>query len=124
MEIYLIRHTEVIGSKTICYGQSNPPLAATFVEEAALLKAKLPTDFDAVYSSPLQRCRDLATALQFENVHFVDELKEINFGDWENRKWNDLNQEELNDWMSDFVHIKPPNGENLIELNLRVSSFG
>lgn len=48
---------------------------------------------------------------------------EINFGKWEGKKWNDINQEELQKWMEDFVNIPAPEGENLSELYLRVSGF-
>src|SRR5690606_17532592 len=42
---------------------------------------------------------------------------------WENKQWNDLNQEELNSWMVDFVNVKTPGGENLIGLFERVKLF-
>src|SRR5690606_9768139 len=34
-----------------------------------------------------------------------------------------LNQTELNNWMADFVNIKTPNGENLVELFARIKIF-
>ena len=123
MEVYIIRHTPVAVSKDICYGQSNVSLADTFIQDAEQLSKKLPTNFDSVYSSSLQRCKDLATALKFENVLFDNSLMEMNFGDWENQKWDEINQGELNHWMADFVNVKTPNGENLTELFQRVESF-
>jgi alpha-ribazole phosphatase len=123
MEIYLIRHTEVKGSKTICYGQSNPPLADTFLDEAAALKAKLPTDFDAIYSSPLLRCKLLAEELDFQNIQFEESLMEVNFGTWEGKLWDEIPQAELDLWMNDFVNRTPPQGESLINLNARVLAF-
>lgn len=123
MEIYLIRHTEVIGSKTICYGQSNPPLADTFSEEAAALKAKLPIYFDAVYSSPLLRCQLLAEELGYQDVQFNDALMEVNFGTWEGKLWDEIPQAELNLWMNDFVNIAPPEGESLVNMHQRISGF-
>jgi alpha-ribazole phosphatase len=123
MEIYLIRHTEINGSKSICYGQSNPPLSDTFLEEAAVLKAKLPTDFDAVYSSPLLRCKLLAEELGFQNIQCNDALKEVNFGTWEGKLWNEIPQNELDPWMNDFVNIAPPEGESLVNMFGRVSGF-
>jgi len=47
----------------------------------------------------------------------------MNFGNWENKKWKDLDQTELNHWMADFINVKAPNGENLIELFERVEIF-
>lgn len=123
MEIYLIRHTNVKNSESICYGQSNPALADTFGEEVAALKAKLPTDFDAIYSSPLNRCKLLAEALGYENVQLDDALKEVNFGTWDGKPWTEIPQIELDSWMADFVNITPPQGESLVNMHARVSSF-
>jgi alpha-ribazole phosphatase len=123
MEIYVIRHTPVATGKDTCYGQSNVPLANTFLHDTEQFKNQLPTDFDTIYCSPLQRCKDLAEALKLNNVKFDDALMEMNFGDWENKKWNDINQNDLNNWMNDFVSIKTPNGENLLELFDRVKLF-
>ncbi len=123
MEIYLIRHTEVKGSNSICYGQSNPPLSDTFLEEAAVLKAKLPTDFDAVYSSPLLRCKLLAEELGYQKIHFGNALMEVNFGAWEGKPWNEIPQNELNPWMNDFVNVAPPEGESLVNMHKRISDF-
>ena len=123
MEVYVIRHTLVQVGKDICYGQSNVPLADTFLQDIECFRNKLPTNFDVVYCSPLQRCKELAIALKFDNVVYENALMEMNFGDWENKKWNDLNQDELNNWMEDFVNIKTPNGENLTQLFDRVKVF-
>lgn len=123
MEIYLIRHTNVKNSESICYGQSNPALADTFGEEVAALKTKLPTNFDAIYSSPLNRCKLLAEALGYENIQLDDALKEVNFGTWEGKLWNEIPQIELDPWMADFVNITPPQGESLVNMHARVSSF-
>jgi len=123
MEVYVIRHTQVAVGKDICYGQSNVPLADTFIQDAKQFSEQLLIDFDAVYCSNSQRCKDLATELKFENVLFDRSLMEINFGDWENKKWNDIDQDKLNDWMVDFVNVKTPNGENLTDLFQRVQLF-
>jgi alpha-ribazole phosphatase len=123
MEVYIIRHTPVALGKDTCYGQSNVPLADTFLQDIEQYKVELPKEFDVVYCSPLNRCKELATALQFEKIVYENALMEMNFGDWENIKWNDLNQTELNNWMTDFVKIKTPNGENLVELFARVKVF-
>jgi len=123
MEVYVIRHTQVAVDKNTCYGHSDVLLADTFLQEVAQFREQLPTDFDAVYCSNLQRCKDLATALKFENVLFDSSLMEMNFGDWENKKWNDIDQDKLNDWMVDFVNVKTPNGENLTDLFQRVQLF-
>jgi alpha-ribazole phosphatase len=123
MQIFVTRHTKVIAGRETCYGQTNVALADSFIEEAAEIKEKLPTDFDVVFCSTLDRCKVLATALQLENVQHDERLIEFNFGDWENKLWNDLDQDELNIWMQDFVNLPTPKGENVLALFERVSSF-
>ncbi len=122
MEIFVIRHTQV-AVKNTCYGQSNVSLADTFTAEVAQYKNDLPDGFDAVFCSPLERCRDLSNALNFDNIIFENTLMEMNFGDWEGKKWNDIEQAKLDVWMNDFVSEKTPNGENLLELFERVKLF-
>jgi alpha-ribazole phosphatase len=123
MEIYIIRHTSVAAGTQFCYGQSDVPLADSFAEEVAKFKQELPTDFDAIYCSTLDRCKQLATALQLQDVSYETQLQEMNFGDWEGVEWAKINQEILNTWMQDFVNINTPNGENLQELYNRVQLF-
>ena len=123
MEVYVIRHTQVATGNEICYGQSEVPLASTFEQEAAFYKNNLPSDFEVVFCSPLNRCKDLSGFLNYKNVIFENALMEMNFGDWENKKWNDIDQEDLNFWMNDFVNVNTPNGENLLDLYTRLKSF-
>jgi alpha-ribazole phosphatase len=123
MEVYLIRHTTPNISKEICYGQTDIGINETlFQQELQLIQSKLPNDIEQFYTSPLQRCKILAEKL---NPDFIldERLKELNFGDWENKGWNEIEQNGLNKWMQDFVNIKTPNGENYIDLNNRTQSF-
>jgi alpha-ribazole phosphatase len=124
MEVYLIRHTTPQIEKGICYGQSNIPLTESFHSETHKLKTHLPELFDVVYSSPMSRCTKLAQFIHAKELFIPDKrLLEMNFGDWEMKKWDDLNQEVLNEWMKDFVSVRVPNGENFIDLNKRVNEF-
>ena len=122
MEIYLIRHTTPDIEKGICYGQSDLDVANTFEEEVIQLATKLPSTFDKVYSSPLKRCAILASRISGD-VIYDDRLKEIDFGNWEMKKWDDIPRKESKDWMNDFVNIAPPNGESYIQLQNRVIDF-
>lgn len=123
MEVYVIRHTPVSTEKGVCYGQSEVPLADSFPQDAKEIASKLPNDFERVYCSPLQRCKDLAKALNSKNPVFENALKEFDFGEWENKKWDDMNRKELDRWMEDFVNVKAPGGENLKEMHARVKAF-
>lgn len=128
MEVYLIRHTETILGKGNCYGQSNIPLQRPFLNNFDKMVKGLEVKNAIIYSSPLERCKQLANHFRMYNesiqkIYFDDRLKELNFGDWELKEWNMLNQEHLNTWMADYVNYKVPNGESFIELYNRVNDF-
>jgi alpha-ribazole phosphatase len=62
--IYLLRHTRLAGAEGLCYGRTDVPLAASFHEELAVIRAGLAgVRFGAVWSSPAERCLRLAVAL-------------------------------------------------------------
>lgn len=122
MEVYIVRHTKVAVNKGICYGQTDVDLADSFREEIEQLKKQLPTDFDKVYSSPLQRCKTLAEQFS-SSIIFDDRLKEMHFGDWELKAWEDIPKEEIQPWYDDFVSTETPNGDSFENLYLRCSSF-
>lgn len=126
MEIYLVRHTETTCEKGICYGQSDVNIAEPFAAIFDRIISELPAEA-IIFSSPLKRCSILAKHIQ-NNIKIIsyqedDRLKEMNFGDWELKNWNEIPPEELNPWMEDFVNIKVSNGESFIELHQRVGEF-
>jgi alpha-ribazole phosphatase len=123
MEVYLIRHTTPKVGKGICYGQTDLEIDETsFEPELNFICKNLPNDIEKYFSSPLKRCTHLAEKL---NADFCtdERLKELNFGDWENKAWNEIDQNQLNGWMQDFVNISTPKGENYQDLHLRTESF-
>jgi alpha-ribazole phosphatase len=126
MDLYLIRHTKVDVEPGVCYGQSDVGLAATF--EADLNKVKtlldrhiLPEKLQFI-SSPAKRCQLLVQHLSPDST-FAPELWEMNFGAWEGRTWGEIPQTELDAWMADFVNIRPPGGENFLEVQSRSVKF-
>jgi alpha-ribazole phosphatase len=122
MEIYLVRHTETVCEKGICYGQADIGLLEPFTEQFEVIKKQIPEDA-VIYSSPLQRCTVLANYLSDANYQTDSRLQEMNFGDWELKKWDDIPSEVINPWMNDFVNVKVPNGESFTELYTRVVDF-
>ncbi|TRX55528.1 alpha-ribazole phosphatase [Fulvivirga sp. M361] len=122
MEIYLVRHTTPEVDKGVCYGQADLDVISSFQEEVNRLKFHLPKDIGKVYSSPLKRCKVLAQQLSDE-ISFDDRLKEMSFGDWELKKWDDIGTEGLNVWMDNFVGERPAGGESFEDLSARVLEF-
>lgn len=125
-EIYLIRHTTPLIEKGICYGNTDLQLSEKFEEEFEEIKNILP-NFAQIptYSSPLFRCHQLAKKLQPnpELITLKDELKEMNFGEWEMKKWSEIDQELLNQWMGNFIEEKTPFGESYQIVKERVQYF-
>jgi alpha-ribazole phosphatase len=124
MDIYLIRHTKTDVPKGLCYGRTDVPLADSFPEDLQILKQKLPilTNDCLVYSSGLGRCVQLAEQLS-EKVQRDERLLEVNFGDWENQRFDELPQDLVKQWTSQFVTVPPPNGECFADLCQRVGEF-
>jgi len=123
MEIYLVRHTTPRVEKGICYGQSDLDISDSFELESKEILEKINFDSETkVYSSPSKRCTKLAALF---NPIFKEDKRifEINFGDWELKKWDDIPSEEMTPWMTDFVNVKVPNGESYVELNKRSNEF-
>ncbi|MCK9399760.1 MAG: alpha-ribazole phosphatase [Bacteroidales bacterium] len=128
MEVYLIRHTETIADKGVCYGQSNVPLKEPFLEEFDGIVEQIKVEHPIIYSSPLSRCTTLANYFHFHNksqqaIIYDDRLKELNFGQWELSKWDKIEPKPLNKWMNDYVNHSVPGGESFTQLYLRVNDF-
>jgi alpha-ribazole phosphatase len=94
--------------------------------------AALGTDhprFDLVWASPLSRCVDparaIAARLQAE-VRIDDRLREIDFGRWDGRPWNEIEREEPSlyaVWMRDWLTRPPPEGESIATFEARVAAW-
>ena len=121
MEVYLIRHTETVCEKGICYGQADVALKEPFLEQFDSIKSQIPSDA-VVFSSPLSRCTLLANYLS-PSVIIDSRLLEMNFGDWEMKNWDLIPPDDFVPWMTDFVNVAVPNGESFVDLHDRVNDF-
>ena len=122
MEVFLIRHTAPKIDKGICYGQTDLPLRENFEAELQEVRKLLPNEINQVYSSPLARCVILAKEL--DSGYIPDErLMELNFGEWEMKRWNEIPKNELDPWMKDYETTAPPKGESMQQLSDRVIQF-
>jgi alpha-ribazole phosphatase len=122
MDLAVIRHTRLDIDSGRCYGQSEVALADSFDNELASLQSRLTAPHGSVYSSPAKRCSHLARQIA-DSIETDERLLEYHFGDWEMMRWDDIDMAELNPWMQDFVHLSPPNGENLVQMFARVAAF-
>ncbi len=124
MKLTLVRHTSVQCKPNICYGQTDVDVARTFVEEAEKVSLQLGgCVFDAVFSSPLQRCTKLASHCGFSQPKLDNRLMELNFGDWEGIPWDEISDPNLDNWYADWVNVPTTNGESFAEQVERVRDF-
>jgi len=118
--LHLIRHPPPKVAEGVCYGATDVPAEAP-EPFAARLRAELPPGLP-LWSSPLQRCRELATALHPRPV-FDERLREMHFGAWEGRAWADIPRDELDAWAADVDGYIPPGGESARQLQRRALDF-
>ncbi len=123
MEIYLIRHTTPDIVKGTYYGQTDVQLPRSYEYDFDTLKKKIPRKFDAVFTSPLSRCRNFARELESNIFKSDDRLLEMNFGDWEMKLWNEIEKTSFEHWMNNFDTASAPNGESFQSLYDRVIDF-
>jgi alpha-ribazole phosphatase len=122
MEVYLIRHTTPLLSPGLIYGRTDVALADTFQEECKAVLASLPANFDIVYSSPATRCIALAELIT-DNYMINHKLQEFDFGEWEGKTWDTVDQAHLHIWMDDFVNVTVPGGESMKLMFARLQEF-
>mgnify|MGYP000773314056 CR=1 FL=1 len=124
MKMTLVRHTSVDVPKGVCYGQSDVGLRATFAEEAERVRENLKgRKFDAVYTSPLSRCVKLASFCGYEDAVRDKRLMEMNFGEWEMQRWDEIKDTRLTEWFDDWFHVKATGGESSEEQQQRLRQF-
>jgi alpha-ribazole phosphatase len=122
VEVYLIRHTTPVLEPGLIYGRKELLLQKTFPDELAAVLQQLPEHFDIVYSSPALRCVELAKEVSTD-FKTDARLQELDFGDWEGKTWDTVDQAALQCWMDDYVHVCVPGGESMVQMRDRVMEF-
>ena len=124
--IYLIRHGITQGNLDGKYiGQTDLPLCAEGADTIrSLTDMEVYPSVQKVYSSPLTRCLETADIIYPDRqLMIVDELSEMDFGDFENKKQSDIAQlPEYVQWIKGGVDACPPNGEKFGDFTLRCIS--
>jgi alpha-ribazole phosphatase len=101
-------------------------------EDAAhVIASQLPGEvvFDAIWSSPLSRCRSPAALLAAKLAlpHRIDpRLLELSFGGWEGKSYEALDRDDhlsFRAWCDDWEVVAPPRGETLADLLARVGTW-
>lgn len=124
VNIYFVRHTSVNVPLGTCYGHTDVPLSDTFIVEAQKVKHKLCDVKSAVfYSSPSTRCLRLAEFCNLGNINTDSRIMEMNFGQWEMKKYDEITDPHLQVWYDDYINTPATDGESFIQQYVRVSTF-
>jgi len=124
MQLYLVRHPPPLIGLGLCYGRTDLAVAPTETARvAAALSNALPAGA-ALFSSPLQRCAQLACALGGAVAPVCDaRLAELDFGSWEMQAWEHIARADIDAWAADTVDYRPGGGESVLHMAERVSTF-
>ncbi len=113
MKIVLIRHgmTEGNINKKFAGCKTDESLSKTGIE---MLYGISYPKIDRVYASPMKRCRETAAIIYPDyNAEIVEDLREIDFGIFENKSHNELNENaEYQKWIESNGLSEIPNGES------------
>ena len=120
-QLFLIRHPPVDLPAGVCYGSSNVPALKWPATNLAVLRARLPAR-TRLLSSPLSRCRTLADSLaeHTDQVRVDARLQEIDFGDWELRRFDSIARSLIDAWAAAPWDFVPPRGESARAMSVRV----
>jgi alpha-ribazole phosphatase len=125
MTLWLARHARPLVAPGICYGALDLPAdAAHTLAAAQALAAALPAGM-AVQVSPLQRCQQLAQALQDLRpdlpMRCDTRLREMDFGSWEGVAWDDIPRAAVDAWTADFALHRFGGRESANEVLARIA---
>lgn len=122
IEIVCMRHPKIRISRDHCYGQYDVLPCPEHLNELYEENKNFVKEFDFIYSSPLTRCAQLAKKLS-HSVIFDKRLKEIHFGDWEMKKWQEIGFTPQDFWLKSKGDFCFPGGESFNGLKSRIFDF-
>lgn len=138
--IYLVRHGDVDIKPGTCYGQLDCAVSDSFDHDLLKLVQYFKSKFSIqvngqgvveaplIISSPLTRCLKLAQGLKqhLESVQSAaklqvnDAFKEIDFGLWEGKSWQNIGQVQIEEWNENLLDFTFPKGESARHFDLRI----
>lgn len=120
--ILLIRHGMTLGNAQRRYiGRTDEPLCAEGHAQARRLFAEGLPPCDAVFVSPMLRCRQTCQILFPEAAaQVIDELRECDFGRFEGKTADELGSDPLyGAWLAESCLSPTPGGEGFSEFSAR-----
>ena len=125
MKLWLVRHAQPLIEAGVCYGATDVAAdAQATIWAAQAVAPELPAGI-AMCVSSLQRCEQLAHAIQGlrpDLIYKTDaRLAEMNFGTWEGVRWDAIRAQAYDAWMADFSGHRFGGQESVSEFMGRVA---
>jgi alpha-ribazole phosphatase len=125
LKISLVRHgePEVQG---VLLGHTDLALSSLGQQQLEMRFANL--TYQRLITSPLQRCCTFAQQLAHKQnikLEVNPDIKEMNFGDWDGKSYQELWNESpsLGDFWQNPHKVTPPNGETLLDFQQRINKW-
>jgi broad specificity phosphatase PhoE len=125
--IIFVRHGQTaVNREGRLQGRLDPPLTDLGRDQARLAAAALVgSDVKLVVTSPLARAADTGRAIAEATgarLEHDDRLLELDYGEWDGRRFAEVSAEEWQQWRND-PSFAPPGGESLVSVGLRIAEF-
>ncbi len=125
MKLWLVRHARPLIEPGVCYGATDMAADAEATQASAQALAQVLPQGVRVMTSPLQRCTQLAQALQTIRPDLKAtpdaRLAEIDFGCWEGVRWDAIPKDAYALWMAEFNTCRFGGRESVGEFMRRVA---
>ena len=127
--VWLLRHPEPeLSAHGRCYGSLDVALSPEGVRQAHRVSADLLAEpLAAIYTSPLQRCRQAAEILAAGRgcpLEALEALTELHFGELEGRTYEEIastHPDLYRQWMEEPTATEFPGGESFMTMHARVT---
>lgn len=125
--ISFVRHGETaLNRDGRLQGRVDSELSVHGLEQVARLVTRLSNwEITSVYSSPLTRARQTATAIAAVagcEVEIDERLIELDYGEWDGLPLSEIRTQRGTSWFADPT-FAPPGGESLVAVTERVAAF-
>jgi alpha-ribazole phosphatase len=124
LQLWLVRHAAPLVAPGTCYGMLDVAAQDAPTRACAQGLAQALPGPALAWHSPLQRCAQLAQAVQAARPDWPltpdARLREMDFGTWEGRLWDSLAKADIDAWTEDFAQHRPGGGEALADMLARV----
>lgn len=126
MELYIWRHPKPLNAVGVCLGHTDMGVDKRKLRRLAnqiqhfARRHQLPK---VIWVSPLQRSLGVGKILAKRGFRceVAPALAELDFGDWDGQRWQQIAKQDIDAWCEDFACYAPGGGESVQQLFNRVA---